>query len=213
MNQKIEKAAGLSLLIGAFLMFVTMALHPTGGNFEHLLKVRVMGTVVHSIALVSIPFTWIGFRGITSRLSDATFLSQVAYAFITFALIAVMFAAAANGLVLSGFIGYYADATPEVVETIKPILYYGSAFNHACDFIFIAGICISVLLWSIAILKTRAFPIWLGWLGLPLAIVALLLWAAGFIFVDLHGFRLFIFGTVVWIVCAGFLLMRTSKTT
>ena len=208
MSSKLEKAAGLSLLIGSFLMFVTMILHPVGGSIEHIVKVRTMGTIAHSIALLSIPFTWVGFRGITKRLSDAPFFSQTAYAFVTFALLAVMIAAALNGLVLTGFVGRYADASPEVIESIKPLLYFNGALNHAFDYIFMAGICISVLLWSIAILKTRKFTMWLGWFGIILSVLATSMWIVGFVFVDLHGFRIFVFGTVAWIVAAGIGLVR-----
>ena len=211
MKSKFEKAAGISLLIGSFLMFVTMVLHPVGGSFEHILKVRTMGIIAHSIALVSIPFTWIGFWGITKRLDNAPFFSRVAFSFITFGLIAVMLAAAVNGLVLTVFVERYADASPEVIDSITPILHYNGALNHAFDYIFIAGMCVSVLFWSIAILKTKGFPIWLGWMGIVLSLVALLMWVFGFIFVDLHGFRMFIFGTAAWIVCAGFLLMRSKS--
>ncbi len=210
MKNKIEKAAGISLLIGSFLMFVTMVLHPVGGDFEHILRVRVLNMTVHSIALVSIPFTWIGFRGVTNRLSAMPFLSQTAYAFITFALVAVMLAATMNGLVLANFTYRYAEASSGLIDAIKPILHFNSALNHAYDYIFIVGICVAVLLWSLAIIKTGALSKWLGWLGIVLSLAALGMGVAGFVFVNLHGFQIFVFGVVAWTVLAGIGLMRPT---
>jgi len=211
MKTQFQKAAGVALLIGSFLMFITMVLHPVGGSFEQILRVRTMGMIAHSIALVSIPFTWVGFWGITKRLDGAPFFSRTAFSFMTFGLVAVMIAAALNGLVLTEFVSRYAEASPEVLDTIRPILYFNGALNHAFDYIFMGAMCISVLLWSIAILKTKAFPIWLGWLGGLLSVLAMAMWVIGFVFVDLHGFRLFIFGSVAWIVAAGVFLVRVKK--
>lgn len=206
---KANKSAGLSLIIGSFLMIVTMVLHPVGGNFEQLLRIVTIGIVSHVIAIVSVPFVAYGFFGITMKLDASPFLSRMAFSFMFFGLVAVMIAAALNGLILMNFVQRYEDATPEVIESIYPILRYNFAFNHAFDFIYIGAVCISTLFWSIAILRTGSFPKWLGIFGLILTLAACISILLGFVFVDLHGFRIFIFGTVSWTVIAGYFLAKS----
>ncbi len=208
MKSNFEKSAGISLIIGLFLMIVTMVLHPVGGDFNHLLSIVTIGVISHSIAIVSIPFAAYGYWGITHRLDADTFFARVAFSFMFFGLVAVMLAAALNGLILTGFIQRYAEASPEVIDSIKPIIRYNMVFNHAFDFIYIGAVCISTLFWSIAILRTRAFPVWLGYVGVVLGVTAISLLFAGFVFLDLHGFRLFIFGTVAWTGITGFHLTK-----
>ncbi|MEQ9405795.1 MAG: hypothetical protein RIM99_19545 [Cyclobacteriaceae bacterium] len=209
MNTNFEKSAGTSLIIGSILMIITMVLHPVGGDFQHLLSIVTIAVISHSIAVLSIPFVAYGFWGITSRLDSEPFLSRIAFSFMFFGLVAVMIAAALNGMVLTGFIQRYADATPEIIESIRPIMTYNFTLNHAFDFIYIGAVCISTLFWSVAILKTKSLPVWTGYFGLLLTGVAVVLLVAGFVFVDVHGFRLFIFGAVAWTISVGFLLRKS----
>ncbi len=188
-----------------------MVLHPVGGDFNHLLSIVNIAIISHAIAIVSVPFVAYGYWGITHRLEEDTFFARVGFSFMFFGLIAVMLAAALNGLILTGFIQRYSEASPEVIDSIKPIMRYNMAFNHAFDFIYIGAVLVSTLFWSIAIVRTKAFPIWIGYSGIILAVFAGALLAAGFVFVDLHGFRLFIFGTVAWTVITGFYLTKTKN--
>lgn len=203
-----EKSAGLSLMIGSFLMVVTMVLHPVGGDFEHLLRILTIGIIAHSIAILSIPFVAYGFWGVTRRLDEEPFFSRIAFSFMMFGLVAVMIAAALNGLILTGFIQKFEDASPEVIDSIRPIMSYNSTFNHAFDFIYIGAVCISTLFWSIATIRTKAFPVWIGYFGVALTLFAFVMIALGFVFVDLHGFRIFVFGSVAWTVLMGFSLLK-----
>lgn len=204
------KSAGLSLLIGSFLMIVTMVLHPVGGDFDHLLSIVKMGVVAHSIALFAIPFVAYGYWGIMVKLQVSVFLSRVGFSFMLFGLFAVMMAAALNGLVLMQFVASYAEASPEVIATLKPIFRYNHVFNLANDYIFMTGVGVSTLFWSIATVKTRQFPVWVGYLGIGLVIVALLTLLAGFIYTDVAGFRIFIFGTTAWTMTMGWFMFRKA---
>lgn len=213
MKKNIEKSAGLSLLIGLFFMFITMVLHPTGGSLEHILEIKVIAIVSHSIALLSIPFVGFGFWGISYRLRESNFLSFLSFSMVITGLMAVMIAAALNGLVLPMMAQAYADAAPETMEGLRPLFRYNMMLNHAFDYIFMASWCGGILLWSISILKTRAFPAYLSWLGLLVSLGMIFTWISGFILVDLHGFRIFIFGNLIWFVIAGVLMLRSNSRT
>lgn len=200
---KSTQGAGISLIIGSFLMIITMVLHPVGGDFQHLVAIIPMGIISHSIAILSLPFTAYGFFGLTKRLQASPFFANAAFSIMAFGLIAAMLAASINGLILMDFVGTYSDADDQTIAAIKPFLLLLRAFNHAYDFIMIGAVLLSMLFWSIAILQTKSLSIWLGYLGALLAIIALILILADFMFVDLFGFRIFIFGWVVWVIYAG----------
>lgn len=208
MENRFERNCGISLIIAAVLMTITMAMHPAGGSIEHLLKISPVIIVTHSIALASLPFALLGFWGLTKRLNDGSVLPVGAFITMSMGMVAVLCAAAANGLILPIFINHYKDATPEMISSIKPILSYNSALNHAFDYIYMGAACGSVLIWSMLILQTARLPKWLGWLGVMLALTLIISTIIGFVFTNLTGFRIFILGFVVWTVCTALLLMK-----
>lgn len=205
------KTSGICLLIGCFLMFITMVMHPTGGDIDHIMKIWVVAVASHAIAIASIPFLAVGFWGLERRLQEADFLSKLSLAIIFTGLVAVMIAAAINGLAYPIYAEIYKDASSETLAAIEPVTRFSFSLNHAMDYIFMGAVCASTMLWSLAIYQTKALPMWLGHIGMLLAIAAVVMWILGFVFVDLHGFRIFIFGWVIWVLLAGFLLQRTAE--
>ncbi len=210
MNFSEHKNAGISLMVGCFLMIVTMVLHPVGGDFDHLLRIVTVGIVSHVIAIISLPFVAYGFWGLSDKIGS-TFLSKLSFTFMFFGLVAVMFAGAVNGIILMDFVKSYAGSSEETIASLKPIFRLIRSFNHAFDFIFIGAVCISTGMWSISILKTKKLPIWHGWFGIIISAVALTSLMLGFVFVNLHGFRIFIFGWVAWVVAAGLLMTKEGE--
>jgi len=205
------KQSGWALLAGCLLMVVTMVLHPTGGNFKHILAIASMGIIAHSIAIASVPISLVGFWGLHQRLKQTPFLSRLGMAFMLLALIAAALAAAINGLALPLYVQRYAEATPELIEQLIPILRYGTALNHAFDFMLMGGVGVSMLIWSICFLQNTGIPRWIGYLGIILCAGLLGSFIFGFYLVDLQGFRLFIFGWVIWVVATGISLIRMQK--
>jgi len=204
MDTKLFKDAGLSLIIGSVLITITMILHPAGGDIPHLLRMKTFIITTHCMAIASIPLMVFGFWGLTRRLGSDNGLALLGFIIIVMGLLAAMCAAAVNGLALPFFLNHYQEGNS--LETITPILNYSLSLNHAMDYIFIGACCISILLWSILIFSTANFKKWMAYYGFILvfsAIVALFLQVE---FTSLTGFRLFIFGLVGWMVCAGVIL-------
>ncbi|HYF31250.1 MAG TPA: hypothetical protein VD993_09035 [Chitinophagaceae bacterium] len=208
MNPQFEKNAGIALIVFTILMTFTMVLHPAGGSFEYLLKVKMRIITTHAIALCSLPFALVGFWGLTRKLGTEYLLSVSALATMIFGLIAVMMAATVNGLVLPIFIQRYEGASPEVIESLKPLLRYNFSINNAFDYIYTAAFCLAILFWSIAIIRTRKLPVSLAYAGLVLSVIAAVIFEAGFAG-HLGGFRLFVTSIVIWILLVGLLLART----
>lgn len=188
-----------------------MVLHPTGGGFEHLLRNSSMAIISHSLAILSVPFSGLGFLGLTKALEKDRFFPKPAFAVMVVGSLAAVLAATVNGLAQPLFAAMYREASMETINTIKPIFHYNMALNHAFDYILIASMFISVLFWSIAILRTSTLPRWIGYVGISLVMGALIAITLGFYFLDLHGFRFVILGWVAWIVCVAIFLLRTER--
>jgi len=209
MNTQSNKTTAWALLLGSFLMFVTMILHPTGGGgFEGLLRNANFAIIAHSVAIFSVPFSAIGFFGLAQRLDESQLFSRLALAMMLLGLIAAVLAAALNGLAQPMFALEYEGADETTIDSLRPFFRYNMALNHAFDYILIAGMFFSTFLWSIAILQTQAFAKWFGYLGIALFLIGLISIVSGFYFLDLHGFRIFVFGWLIWIVSVGVSILR-----
>jgi hypothetical protein len=203
MNYTTERQSGIALILFVILLAFTMVLHPAGGNIQHLIRITNLIVVTHSIAILSLPFGWMGFRGLTHRLGAGNFYSMLALVLASLALIAVLLAAAANGLIMPVFLQNYKDATPETETAFKPILQYGFAVNKAFDYIYTGALCLAILCWSISIWRTRKLPGWLGWLGMVSVILVLTVFISGVAINSLLGVRLFAAGIVAWLLLVG----------
>lgn len=211
MNLAYDKSAGLSLMIGSFLMIVTMVLHPVGGDFQHLLAISSMGIIAHAIGISSVPFVAYGYWGVMKKLESQTFLSRMAFSFMMFGLVAIMISATLNGLVLTLLVRSYADASAEVIASLKPIFRYNHFFNLANDYIYMSAIGLSTLFWSIATIKNRQLPIWVAYMGIGLVLAASITALTGFVLTDVHGFSLFIFGSTAWTLIVGWKLFQSPS--
>lgn len=210
MKNQIEKTAGISLIIGSVLGVITMVIHPVGGSIDHLINISTVIIASHTLALFSIPFLMFGFWGLSRKIGFDNSLSVLALITVSLSLVAVMIAAALNGLVISFFVDNLKDANPEQITTAEMILSFGFSINQAFDYIFIGGTCEAFLLWSIAMIKGKVFPKWIAFLGIALGLGFLVIMISGFVLVDIQGFRLFFFGIVAWMVAIGIGLFRTK---
>jgi hypothetical protein len=212
MNNSFEKKAGIALLIFTILLVFTMVLHPAGGSVEHLIKITGLIITTHAIAILSLPFGLVGFWGLTRKLGTDHFGSMLGFAMITFGLMAVMIAAATNGLIMPLYLQHYKEATPEKIDSIKHILRYSFAINHAFDYIYTVAFCLAMICWSATILTTKKLSSWIGWSGIILAIAAAVIFISGMAVNHLMGFRLFVSGIVIWILLVGVALVREEAS-
>jgi len=203
MNTNFDKRAGIALIIFTILLVFTMVLHPVGGNIEYLIRISGLIIIVHSIAILSLPFGWMGFWGLTRKIGTENAWSVLAFAFMSLGLVAIMIAAAANGLILPVYLQHYKDATPERLEAIKPVLRYSFAVNTAFDYVYTFAFCIAIACWSIAILTTKKLSRVTGWLGIIVSIATIIIFISGIALNSLHGFRIFVSVLALWILYVG----------
>jgi hypothetical protein len=211
MKTSFQKLAGDCLVVGSALMVLTMVLHPSGGNLEHIFKISKVLIISHSIAIFSIPFIAFGLYGLSETLQTNSKIAYLGFAFVSFSLVAVMLAASINGLILPMYLSKFHSETGQNLEIVKLIIGYGSKFNKAMDFIFIAGYSIAMLIWSIIIIQTSKLPRWMGFYGLFLLVFVIISFLLQFDFISVWGFRIYIFGIVSWIILAGFFMINLKK--
>lgn len=208
MHQSFKRTSGISLIIGSLLLMLTMVLHPAGGSIEHILRIAHVNVISHSLAIVSLPFIGFGYYGVAVALNTDSKVSILALMIAGLGLIAGMIAATINGLTLPMFLTHSTEAIRDQVEVVQSIVRYGAAINRPMDYVLMLALLASMGIWSVLILRTTVFPKWLGYLGLALVLLGTVGFAMRFNFIHVAGFRVFIFGLLVWIVGMGVALMR-----
>jgi len=211
MNAQFERGTGISLLLGSICLIITMVFHPPGGSLEHLARNSTAIMITHSLAILSVPFLVFGFWGVLKRFDNESVFSAFAFVALSVGLVAVLCAGALNGLVLPFFIDFIGGSSASD-PAVALILRYNMAMNHAFDYIFIGFTCLSVISWGTAILRTRVFPAWTGYMGLIISVTAIVLLASGFNLLSVHGFGMFIFGFTAWAIILAVLMLKTSKS-
>lgn len=211
MSKNSTKSHGYSLIIGSVLLILTMLLHPTGGSIEHIAHIAKVAIISHSLAILSIVFIAYGFWGLTRLLGSKHNLAYLAFSFITFGLIAVMFAALLNGLVVPIYASKHLNETAEQLKVVKLVLDYSLTFNKVLDYVFIAVYSAAMLIWSIIIVNSSVIPKWVGFLGIIIVIVSIAALSFKINFISVTAFAIYIFSIVLWIITSGYFLIRLSK--
>jgi uncharacterized membrane protein YcjF (UPF0283 family) len=210
MKNEFKKSAAYSLLLGSILATITMVLHPTGGNLEHIVHFKKMLMQSHSMAIFCLPFICFGFFGISNVLQTKSKISILAFIISCFGLIAATLAATINGLVLPQFATDYSNTIIDK-PTIKAIIDYGKFINISLASIFIVSVSISVVIWSFLIIRTSKLSKWLGYLGFIVIAFGVLAVLLNFNFTNVLGFRSFTFGLVLWKIAIGTNMIKKSN--
>jgi hypothetical protein len=97
-------------------------------------------------------------------------------------------------------------------EQWRTLMKYNFLINQAFAKIFVVASCSGVVLWSLAIVRRRVFPVALGMFGLLLGPALVIAMMTGGLSLDAHGFGLIIFSQAIWFIIAGVLLLRSKET-
>lgn len=210
METQFRRTSGFCLLTGSVLATLTMILHPLGGGLAEIAHTKNIFLFSHSIAILAIPFIAFGFWGLSTALVTKSRVSFLAFCIICFGLVAVMIAGAFDGVVLPLFASRYwnSDIDATFLQVVRN---YGKYINLCMDYIFIAAITLSVLIWSVVIVTTAQLPKWLGYYGLLLVAVIATCLVFNLNLTSVFRFSLFIFGIVSWKVLASILLIISAK--
>jgi hypothetical protein len=210
MKTSLQNTSGISLIIGTVVTIATIALHPSGGNTDHILKIQHVLMTSHSIAIFCLPFLLFGFFGLSSALSEPSKLSFLGLTFMGFGLFAAMVAATLNGITLPLFIS---DNYRQDVNFVDLVRSYGMAFSGPMAYIFIAMSSMSIFIWSLLLIKYSRPCNWLGYFGIVILIFTIFAHLAGFNLISLWYFRVFVCGIIVWNLSIGILLVTGKINT
>jgi len=203
---KRDVASGCLLIAGAASGVAVMLLHPTGHELmdpETGARLARVNAFVHALALFAMPAIFAGLLGVWRRLapSDLAVGALIAYGW---GCVAVMGAAVASGFVAPGVIEHI--VAKEGSKIPDAFLLYTGLWNHAFAKVNIVASSVSILLFSIVIVRTGRLMRAAGTAGAIVAALILLLFFAGHIGVDVHGFGLVTFAQAAWLIWVGVLM-------
>jgi len=210
MHKEFNKTAGFSLILGSVLLTITMILHPSGGDIDHILRIKNVIILSHSLAIFSLPFLTFGFYRFHLTLNTKSRISLLAFIIICFGLLAAMIAATINGLTLPLFLSNFTSNETNI-KLINTIRNYGSSINIPMDYILISSMALSTGIWSILIVLTSKYQKWIGYYGILLIVLLVISIFSSLSLVHLSGFRLLIFGFVSWVIITGISLIIKAK--
>lgn len=206
-----KKNAGIFLIVGSLLLTLTMILHPTGGTIEHILKIKNVAIISHTLAIISLPFLTLGLLGLSKVFTREETITQLAFIISCFGLVSAMLAAMINGITLPIFLSRISDTNFDS-QVIKTIISYGFSLNISLTYILIASITLSVFIWSLLNILQKTFSNWLSYYGFFLCILGIVGAIKQFDYVSVYGFTIFIFGLVSWLILTGSFMYNKYKS-
>lgn len=205
-----NRFAALALVAGSLAGLLIMALHPTGGDIAadpsgHALMIA---KAVHWLGIIAQPLLLAGTLHLTLKLRSRAPLAIGAFVFYAVGGIAVVFAAAASGIVSPGVMEGMHGSGEGATLAMENYAHYTFLWNQAFAGIYVVLSGIAVALWSIAILRGRELPAALGAYGLVLGVALVIGLASGHLSLGVHGFGLVILGESIWFIWSAVVLWR-----
>lgn len=209
---KRDSIYGTALITGAAAGVLTMLLHPTGHQL--LANVQRMATVVmavHALALTAQSILFFGTLGLTRVLSDETEVPTAALVAYGFASVALVCAAVASGFVAPHMAAGMLAADAANRPVLDLFFHYTGLLNQSFAKVFVAASSVAIILWSVAIIRTRRLGRWAGAFGCLVGGITLVMLLSGHLSLDVHGFGAVMFGQGAWLGIVGALMIRRDR--
>lgn len=191
-----------------------MGLHPTGAESMASAahgSANLLGRGVHVLALAVQPLLVAGMLVLTLQLRNAMDLAVTAFITFSIAIVAVMIAAAASGLISLELIGDAASQSGAQLDATLSQLHLSGAINQAFARIYVGMMAAAVMLWSRAMQSSPAFPSALSWLGYVIGSAALVGLLSGHLRMDVHGFGAVMLAQGAWVLWTAAALRKVSS--
>ncbi len=159
----------MGLIAGSCGMILTMAVHPSGHIAAAQLPDMVRKLIlVHGFALSCVPVLFLGALGLSRRLETQNRLGVTGLVVFAFALIAVMNAAVADGLVTPSVLERIvaSSGSQSAIDTWTMFSRYTFILNQAFAQVYVAASSVAIMVWSAAVWRSRNLPRGLGVYGL-----------------------------------------------
>lgn len=208
-----NRSAALALLIGTAAGLFVMALHPTGRDVVHDASVggsNSFVTFVHGLAVIGEGLVLCGALAIVSRLRARLDLAVGGYVFFALAGFTVIIAAVASGFLSPASVRGIGDVDAAERAGMLNDLHYTGMINQAFARISVIFTSVALLVWSGAMLLTKAFTRGLALFGIVLGAAMLIGVGSGYLRLNIHGYGLVVLGTGLWHVLLANALWRSN---
>jgi hypothetical protein len=189
-----------------------MAHHPTAHSILSAVNPEAaarFNRILHGIAIAAMPVQFIGLLGLSRRLGQSL-CTRAALVTQAFGLVAAMGAAVASGFVASQVLLETIQAGPSASSS--PLLGYTGMWNQGFAAIYVVTTAISIILWSVAILRGRELSKSCGGFGIVVGSAVLLWQAIGGQHLGIHQFGIILLGETIWLVWVSLGLMGERRS-
>jgi hypothetical protein len=211
---KNSNSCGVALIAAMAAALATMAHHPTGvdphASAQALAREMNILVGVHALGLLSVPLFGFGFAGLTRCLGWDRPAAQLALIVYAFSLVAIMFAAIADGPVNAALIPRALGRDGPAQQAARAALAYNVEFNQACAKVFVAGSSLAIMLWSVALASRSGSSRRLGVFGGVVGAAALAGLLSGHVRMSAHGFAFILLLQATWVVSVGVWMLRAG---
>ena len=201
-----DRAGGFALMVGSAGLIITLALHPSGhelfipGQWEAAARKL---TAVHSLALVCLPFLFLGALGLSRRQGWDDHWGRAALIFYGFSMAAVMTGVVLDGLVSPDLAREIVGATGTAGQGWRIALNYNSLLDMAFMRVFVVASSVAIGLWSTSMMRAREFGRAGGIYGLILTTATVVVLFSGLMGRYEHLFGIVFAGQAIWFFSAG----------
>ena len=207
---KTEKLGGAALIVGSVGFIATMALHPTAGGHENLVRGASLAIGVHALAIASVCVQSFGFLRFARSMRLGRPHVDIGLVAYLFAAVFVALAATVSGILGPALASRTVDAAPEELAVWDVVFSYNFLLNAALTQVFIALASTAMLIWSVTMLQISRTCTYLGIAGIVVGAMSLLALFSGHIHNNVHDVGLFVLGLSLWTIALGVLLCRSD---
>jgi hypothetical protein len=194
----------IALILGSIGGVLTMIAHPVGAdvaptneNASHAIQ---LGIMVHALAITSVMIQSFGLLGLCRKLGLERPIVSAALVIYGFSAVAVMCAAVLDGFGATTLAKDILSADEPTRKLLSLLSHYNYYVNQGFAKVFLVGSSAAVIIWSGLLLKLGGLGKIISVLGCAISSICLILFVAGHLQTDRHGFGLFFFVQSVWMI-------------
>jgi len=207
------RTAGAIIVAASLLSLLMMAHHPSGSTrdmavfVEQVARVGALNRVVHGALIALLAALLFGFAEFSRVFGAGRSLVRAALVAYAIGTAADIGAATINGFAVGRVAAHYAGADTAALEQLRALLHLGWAMNQSLADLGEVARAIAIVLWSLAILRTRT-QLLLGASGVLVGGAIALALLGGWLTLDVHGMLLAVLCASAWNVALGVQLLR-----
>lgn len=207
---KRDTLSGVLLIGGTLAIVLALVRHPTnltnaGDAFARQAQLAVW---VHAIVIIATGLQFLGLAGLNRRLGATPDLRTAALVAFGFSWLSVTVAAAVSGFAGTSLAERYLGADETMRHTVHELFHYNSMVNQAFAKMAFVATAAAILLWSVALIRTRTLGRLVGWFGVVVGLGTLVGLMIGPVVLGVHAVLLYAVGQGAWTVWAGLKLIR-----